>query len=101
MQVKVKILEVLEWQLPELELEACQQLEPSTTSVEGFMASLREAVREQAKQELQVCTCFTDQAMCCQLRSVSGHKAALLLSVEPESACMPGCQGCAVWQRLL
>lgn len=54
MQVRVKVLEVLGWDLPELTLAMCQGLQPETTSVEGFMADLREAVRMQAKEELQV-----------------------------------------------
>jgi hypothetical protein len=56
LQVRVKVMEVLAWELPELTLEMCQGLQPGTTSVEDFMMQLREAVRAQAKEELQVGT---------------------------------------------
>lgn len=56
MQVRVKIKEVLAWDLPEMTLEMCQSLQPDVTSVEGFLAELREAVVMQAKEELQVCS---------------------------------------------
>lgn len=56
MQVRVKIKEVLAWELPEITLEMCQALQPEVTSVEGFMKELREAVVVQAQDELQVCT---------------------------------------------
>lgn len=62
--MKVKIKEVLAWELPELTLEMCQGLQPDTTSIEQFMTELREAVRMQAKEELQVCTVLLSDPKC-------------------------------------
>ena len=50
----MKVREVLGWELPELTLELCQTVQPEITSTEEFMKELREAVKLQAKDELQV-----------------------------------------------
>lgn len=53
-QVKVKLREVLEWNLPELTLEICKSVKDDVESIEQFQNDLREAVRLEAAEELQV-----------------------------------------------
>eukprot|EP00892_Ulva_mutabilis_P007783 jgi/Ulvmu1/5377/UM022_0172.1 len=51
--VKVKLREVLEWNLPELTLEICKSVKEDVESIEQFKSDLREAVRLEAAEELQ------------------------------------------------
>lgn len=53
-QVKVKLREVLEWNLPELTLEMCKSVKEDVESIDQFQNDLREAVRLEAAEELQV-----------------------------------------------
>ena len=55
-QVKVKLREVLEWNLPELTLEICKTVKEDVESIDQFRSDLREAVRLEAAEELQVRT---------------------------------------------
>lgn len=54
LQVKVKLREVLEWNLPELTLEMCKTVKEDVESIDQFTTDLREAVRLEAAEELQV-----------------------------------------------
>lgn len=51
--VKVKLREVLEWNLPDLTLEICKSVKEDVESMDQFKNDLREAVRLEAAEELQ------------------------------------------------
>lgn len=68
----MKVREVLAWTLPEVDLPLCQSINKEVTSVEDFMAKLREAVQQEANMELQARATLCVAAVAAPLQLAAG-----------------------------
>lgn len=67
----MKLREVLEWNLPQLTLEMCKSVKEDVESIDQFTTDLREAVRLEAAEELQVRHPYCSTQSDCLLASVN------------------------------